>query len=174
MLPKLKPKVVPLALLVLSSAWVALVFGPLIFFLLSPTRDIQQVVGGLEGRIGVPEGLGSLQRTVFGSVGCLRRAIPVSAYYGGSIEYEHDDLRKSRTTQVSYLAWFERRPNPTILIITRTEVEGSPVRFDVNEARPLTLLRLRSTSIAALAFSLYFYRRRGRFLGRHDEPIAPV
>ena len=156
----------PVVLLVLSALWMAATVFPFFYCLLFPNADIEHLVGGLEGRETLSGDMARIVQQVTGSVGQLKRAIPIAAYF--SAEYKVRTPHATKTTEVSYLAWFEERPKPTILVVTRTEVDDSSVSVRTDEGSLLGALRVYLLPAAALAFSVYWFRRKRSFESKID------
>ena len=156
---RVKGRAAPRALLVISSVWMAVVVSPLFYSLLFPNADIRHIVRALEGRETLRSDLAPLAEAT-NSVGRLKRAIQVAAYFGASAEYKHGESHTTRTTQLSYLTWFEKRSKPTILVVSRTETDGSRLHFDIHEGSPLDMLRVYLVPAALLAVSVYWFHRK--------------
>ena len=165
---RLKGRAVPLVLLVISSLWLAAVVFPLFYSLLRPNADIRHIVLAFEGKEALRADLAPLAEAT-NSVGRLKRAIQVAAYFGASAEYKHGESHTTKTTQLSYLAWFEKRSKPTILVVSRTETDGSRLHFDISEDNPLDTLRFYLVPAALLAGSFYWFRTK-RLVDR--QPLA--
>jgi hypothetical protein len=127
---------------------------------LVPDQDIRRIVRALEGRETLPEALAPLAEQIVNTAGHLKRAIQVSVYWHVEADYNIKKSHKTKETQISYLAWFEKRAKPTILIVTRTEVDGSELHFDIDEGEPIGTLRFYLLPLLLLAFSIYWFRRR--------------
>jgi hypothetical protein len=166
MLTRWSSRATPILFLVLSSLWVAATTFPLFYSLLFPNADIEHTVRALEGRETLSGDMAHLVQQVTGSVGRLKRAIQIAAYF--SAEYKVRAPRTTKTAQVSYLAWFEERPKPTILVVTRTEVDDSSVSVRTDEGSLLGALRVYLLPAAALAFSVYRFRRKRSFESKID------
>ena len=158
MFVKVSRRALPTLTLVLSSVWATAVFSPLFYSLLFPTQDIQNIVRALEGRETLPETWKPLIQVTVNRSGQLRRAIQVSASYSASSEYTFGESHTTRQTALSYLAWFEKRPKPTILVIERTEIDGSQLRFNLNEGRPVVTFLIYFFTVVAFACSAYWFR----------------
>jgi len=156
----LRSRALPIVLLVFSSLWMAATVLPLFYSLLFPNHDIQRIVRALEGRETLPESWAPLAEQIVNQAGHLRRAIQVSVYWQVEANYNIKKSHKTRKTQISYLAWFERRTKPALLIITRREVDGSELYFDIDEGEPLSLIRFYLLPLLVLAFSVYWFRRK--------------
>lgn len=151
---KLSNRAAPAALLILSSLWMALIIIPFFYSLLFPNADIKHVVLALEGREILSGDLGRLVKQITGSVGHLRRAIQVTA--SSSVKYKLVEPRTTKTTQVSYVAWFEKKSKPLLFVVTRTEVDGSSVAIRTDEGN-FGDLRLYVLPTLFMAFSLYWW-----------------
>lgn len=148
----------PVVLLVLSALWMAATVFPFFYCLLFPNADIEHLVGGLEGRETLSGDMARIVQQVTGSVGQLKRAIPIAAYF--SAEYKVRTPHATKTTEVSYLAWFKKRSRPTILVVTRTEVEGSWVRVDTDEGSLFGAVRSYLLPVSFMGVSVYWFKRR--------------
>src|SRR5215472_1807167 len=105
---RLSHRVVPVVMLVLLGLWISVVFGTLILYLLFPVEDFGHIISAFQGREILRKEFFIVQKQVFDSSGFLRRAIPVAAFYGGSVEYKRSEWHTSTKVKISYLAWFER------------------------------------------------------------------
>jgi hypothetical protein len=164
---RLSYRAAPVVFLVLSSLWAAGTYFPFFYSLAFPNQEIQHLVGALEGREAARQELTSLVQGIVDSSGHLRRAIRVGAYYGASAEYKLEESHTVKETRFAYLAWFEKRSKPTILIVNLSEIDASVLRFNIRETHLIPLARNLLLPILSLAFSLYWYRRRYTFL--HKE-----
>jgi hypothetical protein len=71
----------PILFLVLSGLWVAATIFPLFYSLLFPNADLKHIVGALEGREYLSGDLAPLAERITNSVGRLKRARQVAAYW---------------------------------------------------------------------------------------------
>jgi hypothetical protein len=149
---------VPIVLLIVSSLWTVAITGPLFYSLLFPTKDSQHIVRALEGRETLNADLSPLLQAT-SSAGQLKRAIQVGAYFHASADYNAKESHTEKTIQLSYLAWFEKRSKPTILVITRTLTDGSRLRFDISEDEPSGLFRAYLIPLLALTASAFWLWR---------------
>jgi hypothetical protein len=157
-----RSQALPIASLVLSGIWMAANICPLFYSLLFPTEDIQRIVRALEGSETVPRELAPVVQETMTTSGPLQRAIQVSAFARSSSEYKLGESHTTKVTALSYLAWFEKRQKSTILVIIRTETDGSQIRFDIKEGRPLVTLYLYLLAVLPFAFAVYWFRRNAR------------
>lgn len=170
MLWRLRDRAVPILFLVLSSLWTAGIYCPLFYSLAFPSHEIQRLVEALKGHEPARQELSSLVQNVVDSSGRLRRAIRVSAYYGATAEYKANQSHTSTKTESAYIAWFEKRPKPTILIVSVSEIDSSGLQFNIQEGDAMALARTLLFPLFALAFSVYWFCRR-RISG-FKKPIA--
>jgi len=173
MLAKLRSQSFAWALLVVSMAWAAAINGPVFYSLLVPSKDIQQIILALEGRETRSGDMAPLSQEVTASAGLMRRAMLVGAYWHVSGDYNIKQSRTTRTTQLSYLAWFEKLKEPTILVVTRTEVDGSRLDYHIGEGDLFSALRDHLLPVLALvlsAFWLLWTRSRSRKLRTPPRP----
>jgi hypothetical protein len=165
MFAKLRSQAFAWVLFVISIVWAAAIDGPVIYSFLFPSHDIQQIIRAFEGRETLNADLAPLSQAVTGSAGLMRRAVLVGAYWHVSADYNINESHMTRTTQLAYLAWFEKRSAPTILILTRTDVDGSQLHYNVNEGEVFSALRgdLLPVLVLTLSFSwLLWTRSRAR------------
>lgn len=118
------------------------------------------LVRALEGRETARKELSSLVQGIVNSTGFLKRAIRVSAYYGVSAEYKARQSHSSKEIEAAYLAWFEKRSKPTILVVHLSEIDGVTLQFNIYESSPIVHARMLLLPLLALAFSLYWFRKR--------------
>jgi len=148
----------------------AIVVFPLFYSMFFPNQDIQQIQRALEGRATLPEPLAPLAQHVTTAVGPLHRAIQVGAYWHTSADYNIKQTHTIKETQLSYLAWFQKRSRPTILVFTRTETDGSQLSFDIDEGSVSATVRAYLLPAIVLAVSVYWFRKR-RLLLREDSTL---
>src|SRR5437899_833292 len=104
MLVKWSSRAAPILFLVLSSLWVAATIFPLFYSLLFPNVDIQHIIRALEGSETLSGDVAPLIQQVTGSVGQLKRAVQIAAYWSASVEYKAGQSHTTKTTELSYLA----------------------------------------------------------------------
>lgn len=170
---KLGSRAAPVILLVLSSLWMAWTVFPLFYSLLFPNADIKHIVRALEGSETLSGDAGRLVEQITSSVGQLKRAIQITAY--SSVEYKIVEPRTTKTTQVSYLAWFKNQSKPMLFVVTRTEVDGSSVRVRTDEGSLFDTLSVYLLPASVMALSVYWFRRRRSFDGTINAsgPLHP-
>jgi hypothetical protein len=100
---RLKNQAVPVALMIISSLWLALLVIPLFYSLLFPHPYLHEAIEALEGRpVSRPE-LAKLGQEVTDNFGTLQHAIRLGAHYHGSAEYKAGQLHKTKEVQYAYL-----------------------------------------------------------------------
>ena len=152
-----------MVLLVLSSLWMAATILLLFYSLFFPNADIKHVVRALEGRETLSKDVEPLVEQVTSSLGQLKRAIPIGAYWGGSAEYKGGESHTTKTIEVYYCAWFEKRSKPTIFVVQRSERDGSWLRFHTYEGAFFGALRMYLLPATFVAFSVYWLCKRDSF-----------
>jgi len=163
----------PVLFLVLSALWTSGVYFPFFYSLSIPNHEIQNLVGALEGHQSARQELSSLVQNTVDSFGHLKRAIRVAAYYGASAEYKMNQSHTSKKTEYAYLAWFEKRSRPTVLVVNLSEIDGSVLRFNIHESEPLALAQTLILPLIVLSFAFYWFRRN-RASGHKESIPEPV
>ena len=161
MLIRLKSSAAPVLLMVVSSIWLFATIFPLLYSLVVPSPDITHIIRAFEGREALRADLAPLAE-VISQTGRLRQAVPVAAYFEASAEYKAGESHTAKTTEVSYIAWFERRSKPTIFVISRTD-DGSSLRFHAYESTFFGTLRNYFFPAAAVAFSFCWLKKKRFF-----------
>jgi hypothetical protein len=169
MLFKLSLKMFLIGLLVLSSLWVCIIFFPVLYSILSPPRDIQDVLHALEMRGSAPPDAAVAVQQATAVAGPLRKAWQVGYYSGATGTLQLNASHISKRIQVSYLAWFQNLPKPIVLLISRSEADGGRQSYRINEGTPMSLVIGYSRPLVMFAFSLYLVRRNRNATQPVDE-----
>lgn len=140
--------------LAISIAWGLSTIFPLVYTTFFPYPDVQQILLALEGRELPREAISPLVKDVTDSTGHMRRAIKVNVSWRLSGEYNVEQSHSSKRADFSYVAWFEKRSKPTILVLTRTEVDHNLLRYEANEGQLLPILSGYVFPMALLTFSI--------------------
>ncbi len=162
MLWRLSRRAVPAFFLVVSGLWAGGVYFPYLYSLSFPNNEIRHLVGALEGHESARQELSIYVQNTINSAGHLKHAIRFAAYYGVSAEHKFNQSHTSNETEYAYLAWFEKRPKPTIFVVNLSEFDGSLLRFKMREGRPLALARMLIFPLLAFSFCLYWFLRSRR------------
>jgi hypothetical protein len=157
---RLSLRIFVIGLLVLSSLWVVATFLPILYSMLFPPRDIQEIVRALKAQGNAPQEAATIVEETIASVGPLQRTLQVGYHTGASVTLRHNDSHTSRTTQVAYVAWFQKIPKPILLLITRSETDGVFQSYRLDEGAPMSLVRGYAFPLVTFAFSLFLFRRR--------------
>lgn len=144
----------PGLLAVVTGVWVLSIYSPLVYSFLFPSQSIQHIIEVLEGRKFGEGGYSSLQ-TFIGAAGHLQHPIRVLAFYGESLEYESSKWTTIKKTKFTYIAWFEKRRGPMILLVTISQGDD-PTSFDfrIAEGDGLAATRILLVPLVAFAFSI--------------------
>jgi hypothetical protein len=92
-------------------------FLPLLYSLVLPNVNLLGVVSALEERGTPPPESATLVQQVIASAGALTKAIEVGYYSGETTTFHLSGSRASekvKVLQVTYVAWFQRRPKPLL------------------------------------------------------------
>jgi hypothetical protein len=157
-------------LLVLSGLWVADVFGPVIYSFLSPKPDFQDIVHALEGSGTPPPQASAAVQGTMASDGPLQRAIQISYYAKVTATFQFNASHTTRKTQVAYLAWFQRFPKPTILIINRNQTDGGLQDYEIGEGEIGNIAWGLGLPLLAFAFAIFAVRKRDSPLLNDQSP----
>jgi len=143
-------------LLVLSVLWVSSEFAPLLYSVLSPTDDLKTVVLALEGRSAPPSRAVNLVQDAIEQGGQLERTIHVAHYVGASVALRNNESHTMSKTEDSYVAWFQKAPNPILLIVRRNKTDGAIQSYEIGSDEALNfLLRAYGPPLVALMISVY-------------------
>lgn len=155
---RLSSRAAPAALLTLSGLWMAAAISLLLYSVLFPNADIRHIVESLKGRETLRGDAVPLVDQVSSVVGRLKRAMPVGAYWGGSAEFKIGESHTTKIIEIYYLAWFERRSGPTILIIRRIEEDRSSLSFYIREGTLFGASRMYLLPAFLMALSIYWFK----------------
>ena len=157
---RLSVKAFLIGLLALSSLWVAVTFVPILYSIVAPPRDLQQVICALEMRCSAPPEAAAAVQAALASAGPLRRAVQVGYYSGVTGTVQVNASHISKRTQISYAAWFQNVPKPMLLLVSRSESDGVFEGYRVGEGEPMSLIVGYAKPLLLFAFSLYLVRRK--------------
>ena len=147
-------------LFVLSSLWMCGVFLPFLYSVMFPNKDLQGVVYALEERGTAPqEAIAVVQETI-ATAGPLTRAMPVAYYSGMTTTVRVSGSQTSKVKQASYVAWFQRRLKPLLLLIAVHEGEQGQKVYEINEGEPMFMVRGYTLPVLVFGVSLFLVRRR--------------
>jgi hypothetical protein len=157
---RLSLRVFIIGLLMLSSLWVAATFLPIVYSMLFPPQDIQEIVRALKTQGNAPPVAATMVAQTIASVGPLQRTLQIGYYSGVSATLHVHDSHTSGTKQVAYIAWFQKLPKPMLLLITRSETDGVLQGYRLDEGAPMSFVPGYSFPLVMFAFSLFLFRRR--------------
>lgn len=148
-------------LLVLSSLWVASVFGPLLYSVLSPTEDLWAIVYALQGREVPPSKAAAMVQDALEQGGRLGRIIHVAHYASGSIFLQNNASHTMSKTEDSYIAWFQKVPKPVLLVVRRYKVDGAVQAYEIGSDQAASfLVRAYAPPLLLWLVSIYLLRKR--------------
>jgi len=157
---KPSPRTLAIGLLVFSSLWMAFTVAPLVYSLLFPQRDFQDILHALESHETVPFRVSVMVPRTILAARPLRRALQVGYYTRFTVTVRLNASHKTKETQVTYLAWFQGLPRPSILAISRHESDGVLQGYDIDEGEPASLVRSYGLPMLMLGVSVYLVRRK--------------
>lgn len=148
--------------------WIALIVGPILYSVLFPKSEFREIVQKLE--VSGSSDLGSdtaIQQAIPAS-GRLRKAVQISFYSEITITLQHGKNLSIRRSQAGYVAWFENRHKPTLLLIQEIQADDSAKTYEIDEGDAGSLVRGFALPLIALITSLYMVRRK-----RSMPPTSP-
>jgi hypothetical protein len=146
-------------LVALSSLWMCAMFLPLLYSVVFPNNDLRGIVYALEERGAAPAKAADIVKETLATAGPLRRAVQVGYYSGVTATVRISGSQASNRKQASYLAWFQKRSKPLLLVITRDEGGGSTA-FYISEGKISGMVRSYSLPTLLFGVSLFLMRRR--------------
>src|SRR5216684_6694073 len=149
-----------IVLLALSTLWMCATFLPLVFSVLFPNRDLQGVVHALEGRGSAPQEATAVVQETVAAVGPLTRAVPVAYYSGMTATVRVSGSKTPKEKQASYVAWFQKRPKPLLILITVHKDEQGHNLYEISEGEPMFMVRGYALPVLAFGVTLFLARRR--------------
>jgi hypothetical protein len=167
---RLSLRVFIIGLLVLSSLWVGATFVPVLYSMVFPPRDIHDIVRALEQRGNAPPGMATtVAEQIIAQAGPMQKALQVGYHSEVSARLQLNNSHTTRTTQVSYVAWFQKIPKPILLLIERSETDGVLQGYQINEGAPMSLIGSFAFPLAVFAFALFLFLRRNSPMFRGSD-----
>lgn len=157
---KFSKRIVPWGTLALSFLWLAAIFIPLFSSMLFPIPDLQAVRHGLEGQAGSPVSAVPLIERTIAAAGPLRRSVQVAYYAALTKSVGAGGSHVTKTRQATFVAWFDKLPQPLLLVLTRSEVDGTRVSYGIYEGELPGLIRGYLLPILVAGISFYFVKRK--------------
>jgi hypothetical protein len=151
-----------IGLFVLSSLWLLIGVVTILYSIVSPPRDLQEIGRALQDHGTAPPQATAIVQQTIDSAGILRRAVRVGYHVETSATLNVKGSHSSRTTQVAYVAWFQNISKPILLLIERSETDGVFQSYRIAEGAPLSLVSAYAYPLIAFGLSLYLVRRYGR------------
>jgi hypothetical protein len=160
---KLNRPIYAIILLALSILFLCTTFLPFLYSILFPNDDLQRVVAALEDRGSPPLDADSVVQEAKDAAGLLTKAIPVAYYSGMSARFHLNGSQapeRIKQSQVTYMAWFQKRPKPMVMAITLYENDGGQKAYGISEGNPVSLVRGYGVPILLFAVALFLARKR--------------
>lgn len=150
-------------LVVVSALYLCATFLPLCYSALFPNEDIQSVIAALKpGGYAPLDGESAIQAAK-AAVGSLTREIQVGYYTGMTAKLHYagsQPNQRTRVSQATYLAWFQKRSKPMLVQITLYANERGQKAFRITEVEPMLLVRGYGVPILLFGLSLFLLRRK--------------
>jgi hypothetical protein len=148
--------------LVVSILFLCATFLPFLYSILFPNEDIRRVVSALEGRGSPPLDADTVVQEAAQAAGTLTRAIPIGYYMGGSTRMSLAGPQKPehiRASQITYVAWFAKRPKAMLIAITVYENDAGQKAFGISDSDAAAIVRAYLLPIVLFASALLVFRR---------------
>lgn len=84
----------------------------------------------------------------------------VGYHVGVAETIQYQASHKSKTTQLSYIAWFKNLRKPILLLIMRNEKDGVLDSYDIEEGAPMSLVSAFAFPVVTFAFSLFLLLKK--------------
>jgi hypothetical protein len=146
-------------LFVLSGLWMCVVFLALLHYIVFPSEDLQGIVHALQQQGPAPVAAESMVQETIAAVGPLIRALPVAFYSGGTATIRSGRSKTSSKKQASYVAWFQKRSKPLLLLVTCIEDDEGRKSFRIEEGEPIFLIRGYTLPVLAFGTMLFLVLR---------------
>jgi hypothetical protein len=150
-------------MLALSSLFMCATFLPFLYSVVLPNEDLLAVVAALEERGTPPPESGTIVQQVIAATGSLRKSIQVGYSSEVTAVFHLNGSRKSekiKMSQATYIAWFQGRPRPMLVAITRYESDAGQRAYRISEVDPVGLVRGYALPVLLFGISLFLVRRK--------------
>ena len=150
-------------LFALSCFFLCATFFPLLYSFVLPNEDLARVVSALEERGTPPPESEKIVQQVIAAAGPLRNATRVGYWWGAATGYHLSGPQPSeriKASQATYIAWFQQRPKPMLIAITRYERDGDETAYRIEEANSAALVRGYTLPLLLFGASLFLVRKR--------------
>jgi hypothetical protein len=150
-------------MLVLSSLFLCATFFPLLYSVVLPNQDIQEVISAMEGRGAPPRESEMVVKQAIDAAGPLRRVVEVGYYSGVTKAIHLDGSQASETihaSQATYIAWFQKHPGPILVSIACYKNGEDQKTYEISSVDPLRVARAYAIPILLFGVSLLLARRK--------------
>jgi hypothetical protein len=152
-----------IVLFALSTFFMAATFLPFVYSILFPDENIERFVAALEDRGEAPPDAGNVVDRTKAAVGSLTRAIQIGCSFETRTAIDLKESRAPQHTHMSqaiYIAWFQRRPKPTLVSIAVYENDQGQKAYGISEVAALNVVRGYGVPVALFGASLFLMRKR--------------
>lgn len=150
-------------LFALSVIYMCTTFLPLLYSLLFPNEDIEQVVAALKEAGPAPLDAENVVQEAKSAVGPLTKAIQVGSGYtlnkGFHLSGAHEETSVRETAYV-YIAWFEKRSKPMLVSIALYANDAGQKAYQISEVNGMSVVRAYAIPVLLFAVSLFLMSRR--------------
>jgi len=147
-----------IVLFVVSSIYMGVFFLPLLYSLVFPNADIEQVAEALkEGGI-APMDADTAVEQAKAALGPLTKAVQIGWGYDASKQYHLAGSHERTTTTATsyiYLAWFAKLPKPIVIVIALYENDAGQKAYRISQVSGMLLARQLVPPLLLFAVSVF-------------------
>jgi hypothetical protein len=152
-------------LFVVSSIYMGLFFLPLLYSLLFPNADIEQVVAALKNGGIASMDADTVVEQAKAALGPLTKAIQVGWGYDARKQYHLAGSHEQTTitaTSYTYVAWFAKLPKPVVVQITLYENDASQKAYRISRVSGILLARQLAIPLLLFVVSVFLMFRKSK------------
>lgn len=169
---KTKRPIYVIILFVVSTIYMGVFFLPLLYSVVFPNADIEQVIGALkEGGIASMDAEAVVEQAK-AALGPLTKAIQVGWGYNASKQYHlagsHEQNTISATSYI-YLAWFAKTPKPIVMGITLYENDAGQKAYRISQLSGILLARQLAIPLSLFSVSVLLMFRRSKASKEYED-----
>jgi hypothetical protein len=150
-------------LLLLSVLFLCTTFGPLVYSVFSPDEEIDRVLAAMRDGGTPPLDADTVVQEAKASAGNLTSALRIAYYSGWSKKVHLDQSGASeniRVSEMTYLGWFQKRPNATFFSITIWANDRGQRAYRITPSDPTALARGYAVPVALFGIAMFLVRKR--------------
>ena len=147
-------------------------FLPVLYSLLFPNADIEQVVAALKDGGIASMDADTVVEQAKAALGPLTKAIQVGWGYDARKQYhlagshEHTTIT---TTSYIYLAWFEKLPKPVVIEVALYENDAGQKAYRISQVSGILLARQLAIPLLLFAVSVFLMFRKSKALKGYQD-----